>query len=266
MITYNRQKFFDAVRDNPFPGVLNQSQVDGMTAFLRIWEATPFTDTRWLAYMLATTYHETGASMQPIEEYSKGAGAKYGVPHEDTGLVYYGRGWPQLTWHENYVHAEKEINERKLIPGVFVNDVTVDLVNHPEQMLAYEPSGAVQFYGAAEGWFRRDSKGVPETLERYFNATLEDPYNARNIINGRLDKATEIEGYYRSFYAALLDARQTVPIVGPPQLPPTKPKPPTPPPYKPNPIERAVERDPVLKAMVEDVKVRSGARYVVLII
>ena len=167
MITYNRQIYFDAVRQAPFPGSLKGSQVDAMVAFLRSWEELPFEDMRWLAYMLATTFHETSSTMQPIEEYSKGKGAKYGEPHPTTGLVYFGRGWPQLTWYENYVKAQEQINSRGLLSGR-----TVDIVNHPEEMLDYEPSGAVLFYGSIEGWFRRDDQGVPYTLPRYFNDTV----------------------------------------------------------------------------------------------
>ena len=179
-----------------------------MIAFLRIWEKLPFTDPRWLAYLLATTYHETSATMEPIEEYSKGAGYEYGKPHHDTGFAYYGRGWPQLTHHANYVHASNEINTRSLLPGR-----TVDLVNHPEQMLDYEVSGAVLIYGAVEGWFRKDKNGLPYTLLRYFNDSKEDWVSARNIINGRLDKAIEIAGYARAFNAALNKAAQDKPII-----------------------------------------------------
>ena len=38
--------------------------------------------------------------------------------------------------------------------------------------------------------------------QRYFNATTEDPYNARKIVNG-LDKADTIKGHYYKFKDAL---------------------------------------------------------------
>ena len=52
-------------------------------------------DTRWLAYMLATTFHETAYQMWPIEEYGKGSGRYYGTPDPETGETDYGRGFVQ---------------------------------------------------------------------------------------------------------------------------------------------------------------------------
>ena len=47
--------------------------------------------------------------MQPIAEYGKGKGRKYGVPGRNRGQVAYGRGYVQLTWDDNYERADKEI-------------------------------------------------------------------------------------------------------------------------------------------------------------
>ena len=58
---FNRETFFEVVRSDPFGGSLIQDQVDGMNYILDTWEdAPPTDDLRWLAYALATTYHETG--------------------------------------------------------------------------------------------------------------------------------------------------------------------------------------------------------------
>ena len=58
---FNRETFFEVVRSDPFGGSLIQDQVDGMSYILDTWEDAPRTDDlRWLAYALATTYHETG--------------------------------------------------------------------------------------------------------------------------------------------------------------------------------------------------------------
>ena len=75
MAHINRGFFFTHVRRMMFSNVLQQSQVDGMSAILDGWEAKYATDDdRWLAYALATTYHETDQHMQPIDEYGKGRG------------------------------------------------------------------------------------------------------------------------------------------------------------------------------------------------
>ena len=51
-----------------------------------------------------------------------------------------------------------------------------------------------------ENPFQLNYTGV--SLENYFNANTEDPFNARRIING-LDCAKLIEGYYRKILSAL---------------------------------------------------------------
>lgn len=66
----DRAKFFASARSALFGGKLTQGQVDGITAILDGWQASQMTDVRWLAYMLATAYHETARTMQPIAEYS----------------------------------------------------------------------------------------------------------------------------------------------------------------------------------------------------
>src|SRR4249920_3014623 len=92
---FERKLFFDEVRVTLFSDSLSQGQVDGMNAMLDAWERISMikeVDLRHLAYMLATDYHETAFTMQPIEEYGKGAGYDYGDPDPTTGESYYGRG------------------------------------------------------------------------------------------------------------------------------------------------------------------------------
>src|SRR3990167_4963727 len=104
----NREAFFSAVRSNPFGGKLSAPQTAGMTAILDEWDRRRLTDPRHLAYMLATTFHETARKMLPIPEIGKGKGRKYGVKGKH-GQVAYGRGFVQLTWDYNYERADKEL-------------------------------------------------------------------------------------------------------------------------------------------------------------
>jgi putative chitinase len=185
----DRKKFFDSVRENLFNGVLTQRQVDGMNYLLDVWEEYHFDkDIRWLAYALATTFHETAFLMSPIEEYGKGSGKPYGEPVPPHGNSYYGRGYVQLTWLENYQKAEEILREKY--------DVEAPLVEYPHRMLEHEPSALVLYDGSIEGWFT--GVGLPT----YFNETTDDPYNARRVINGT-DKADIIAGYHRKFLDAL---------------------------------------------------------------
>ena len=203
---YDRKVFFDAVRESPFPGRLTQGQVDGMSQFLSAWEPTPFKDRRCLAYCLGTQPIETAWTMQPIEEFGKGRGHKYGVPGRNGGQIPYGRGYVQLTWDENYERADKELG----LNGRLVADYS----------LALDPDIAakIMIYGMEGGWF------TGKRLSDYFNARKTDWVNARRIVNG-LDRAHEIAGHAQAFYAALSKAA-TVEEPDQPsnEPPPTNPK------------------------------------------
>jgi len=179
----NRNFFFAQVRRTLFSGNLRQSQVDGLNAILDGWEAKyADADDRWLAYALATTYHETDQTMQPIEEYGKGRGLPYGKSDPETGQVYYGRGFVQLTWKKNYQTMSDLLN--------------VDFVNHPELTLDLDNATNILFIGMTKGLFTGKSLG------NYFNGSTDDWVNARRIING-VDKAQAIAMYGHNFYSAI---------------------------------------------------------------
>jgi len=50
-------------------------------------------------------------TIQPIEEIGKGSGQDYGKTDPETGQAYYGRGFVQLTWRDNYAKADVNIDE-----------------------------------------------------------------------------------------------------------------------------------------------------------
>jgi putative chitinase len=190
----NRKHFFDTVRVGLFKGKLNQSQVQGMESILITWETEGLTDLRWLAYMMATTFHETAKTMQPIEEYGKGKGYRYGkkikrsgIPYSLPDKIYYGRGYVQLTWYENYENMGRLLG--------------VDLLNNPDLALQPVIASKIMFEGMTKGNSNfGDFTG--KSLENYFNDKKEDWVNARRIINGT-DKAELIAGYGKKFFAAL---------------------------------------------------------------
>lgn len=196
-----RKTFFDQVRASLFAGKLLQGRVDGLTHLLDIWDAQHGgQDIRWLAYSLATAYHETGFTMQPVSEQGGVVYLTYmydpqspnpkraamalanGNVHPGDGVKYCGRGYVQLTWASNY----KRLGDL----------IGIDLLDHPERALEPEIAARILYEGMIGGWF----SGVG--LSRYFNAKTSDWKNARRIING-LDCADKITGYAKAFYAAL---------------------------------------------------------------
>jgi len=125
-----------------FGGSFRQSQVEGIDAILNEWEKRGLTDLRWLAYILATCFHETAKTMQPIAEYGKGKNYDYGKKLDiGNGLgkrlpyvgdhLYYGRGHTQNTWLTNY---------RKLTVAAQAQGHCWNFVDFPELLLQMEPS------------------------------------------------------------------------------------------------------------------------------
>lgn len=187
MLKYNRKAFFDAFKQTLDP-TLSQLQVNGLEFLLGHFEAdTVWTDKRYVAYALATIYHETAGSMQPVEEgYYLGSQKKIKAFQE--GLRYFpffGRGYVQLTWRKNYQKAGEALG--------------IDLVDHPEKALEPEVAYQVLTLGMFQGWF------TGKKFADYINIDKTDYLHARQIING-MDKAALIAGYARHFEQMLKDS------------------------------------------------------------
>jgi len=185
----NTKSFYDSIRLTLFNGSISGKQFEGLEAILNEYNVLCLNDVRKLAYILATVYHETAKTIQPIREYGKGKGLDYGkklkmsrkhytVPDQ----LYYGRGHVQLTWFENYQAMGKALG--------------VDLLNNPDLMLTMDVSVKATFLGMTKGMF------TGKSLSDYFTDSKTDPVNARKVING-LDSAQKIRGYYDLFYGAL---------------------------------------------------------------
>lgn len=138
-----------------------------------------------LAYILATTYHETAHTMRPIAEYGKGKGRPYGKPAGPYNQTYYGRGYVQLTWLDNYVRAGKELG--------------LPLAEFPVMAMEPKTAALILFQGMISGWF------TGKKLSDYINPPTVDYVGARRIVNGK-DRADLIAGYALSFEGALRDA------------------------------------------------------------
>ena len=187
----NRTVFFDYIRQALFHGSLTQPQVDGLNALLDYAEARdPALDLRHTAYCLATAYHETAMTMQPIAEYGLGAGHEYGEPDPVTGECYYGRGFVQLTWKDNYAKQADKCG--------------LPFVEQPDLVMGLRPAAQILYEGMLAGDFTGVSVGD------YITADQCDYYNARRVVNG-LDCAEQIAGYAGHFQEALVQA--TAPVV-----------------------------------------------------
>jgi putative chitinase len=206
-------KFFAAVRSSLFGGRLSTNQVNGMSAILDAWEAKPF-DARWLAYMLATTYHETDNTMCAISENLNYSAAgllatfpKYftaaqasayahqpqrianrayanrmgnGSEASGDGWRYRGRGLVQITGRDNYAKY--------------------GIVDDPDKALDPVKAVEILFDGMINGRF------TGKRLADFFSASVTDWTGARKIINGT-DRAVDIAGYAKKFAAAIEVAR-----------------------------------------------------------
>lgn len=189
----NRAQFYSKLR-KIFKTKLDQSQVDGFEAIFNEWEIQKLSDIRWLAYMLATAWHEVNQTMQPIKEYGLGRSKRYGKKIKHSGasyylldVIFYGRGLVQLTWFENY-----ELMGRLL---------KIDLLKNPDLALRLDIAIKIMFEGMMRG---SSSFGdfTGRCLEQYFNDTTDNPVGARRIINGT-DKAELIADYHNKFLLCL---------------------------------------------------------------
>jgi putative chitinase len=198
----NRNFFFDRVRSNLFTGKLSKGQVEGLNFILDVWEESHAKkDDRWLAYALATAFHETAFTMQPIHEFG---GKKYffemydkkgkrptfaikqlGNTEDGDGVLFHGRGYVQLTGRRNYTVMGKAFG--------------VDLTKNAaaaDRVLNAELAAKIMFKGMEEGIF------TGKRFSTYFNKTTENWKDARKIING-LDKAEKIAVHGKEFYGAI---------------------------------------------------------------
>ena len=160
---------------NQLPGMLGRlykpSQLTGFELIINKFYEMKQSDLRWLAYALATAFHETAHTMKPVTEYGSRrylTSKKY--------WPYIGRGYVQLTWDWNYAKY--------------------GIKDDPEKALDPDFSAFILIDGMVKGIF------TGRGFSNYFNDKKDDPVNARRIINGK-DKAELIAGYHRKFLQGL---------------------------------------------------------------
>lgn len=174
---------------------INQGFVDGVNgkfAAFNEYKELDANNPLYVAYNLATAYHETAFTMKAITEYG---GVKYfdkydtgrlaerlgNTPEKDgDGYKYRGRGDVMITGYGNYKK--------------FTDILGIDLVNSPDLALDPIVSAKILTIGSLKGTFttRRLSQYIKYGLER------DEWINARRVING-VDKNTIIADYAVKF-------------------------------------------------------------------
>jgi hypothetical protein len=176
---------------------ISQSQVDGLNTILGILDRRGLDNLGFRSYILATVYHETSCTMLPIREYGLGKSKPYGkrlklakgangkhIPYRDTTEIFYGRGFVQLTWYENYLKAGKFLG--------------LDLLHDADLALDVNNAAEIMILGMVDGWF------TGKKLSDYIGVK-NDFVGARRIINGT-DRASLIASYAHSFLTCLIKA------------------------------------------------------------
>jgi len=194
----NLRKFFDTTRSSVMGPTLDDNEVSGATAILEAMAGLPIA---WCAYALATSWHETAHTMQPIKEFG---GANYFFRRYDIqgqnprlarqlgntvpgdGIQFAGRGYVQLTGRANYAKAAAKLN--------------VQLIGNPDLAMDRNVAADILRHGMREGWFT--GKSFQSYLPAAGLATAAQVQAARRIINGT-DKAILISKYAMAFQDAL---------------------------------------------------------------
>jgi putative chitinase len=149
-------------------------------------------DVRWAAYIMATCQHE--CAYHPIEEFPA---SRNGRPYNNPVTVqcgghavqhvYYGRGYVQLTWENNYRSMGSLIGE--------------DLVCHPERALDPDVAYKVLSIGLITG----ASFANGHKLSNYFYGPKCDYLHARMMVNG-MDYAQKIARAAQRWETVLLSS------------------------------------------------------------
>jgi len=134
------------------------------------------------AYVMATAFWETARTVHPVKEAYWVKNAEAWRKKNLRYYPWYGRGYVQLTWERNYIHAGKQLG--------------LDLTTNPEAVMKPDVSAKILVTGSLEGWF------TGKKLGDYITLSKSDFRGARRIINGT-DKASAIATIARAYDAAL---------------------------------------------------------------
>lgn len=218
---FNSTPFFNNIRSQLFGGTLTGPQVDGINADLDGCSGLPLS---FVAYILATDYHETGKTMQPVSEnlnYSVEAlkqkyaprrisvadAEKYGRsgsrPADQPAIAnrIYGGAWGidnlgNTQEGDGWAfrgRGKAQITGRR-------NYRVFGIENTPEKALEMKTAAEILVNGSASGLFT--NRELKDYLPSSGPASRDQFIAARRVINGT-DQADKIAGYALAFQSAL---------------------------------------------------------------
>lgn len=180
----NKEAFYKSVRSGILGPTLEDDEVEGCEAILAAMASAPLAN---CAYALATAYHETNATMQPVEEayWLSDTWRKKNLRY----WPWHGRGYVQLTWQANYQRADEELH----LNGA--------LLKNPDKAMEPLIAAGIMRRGMDEGWFT--GKSFSSYLPSHGPAALEQFRKARRIINGT-DRDLLVARHAMQFQTALI--------------------------------------------------------------
>jgi putative chitinase len=196
----DQAKFFASLRATILGPTLDTGEVQGTDTLCTIFGQNNW-PISWVAYGLATAYHETAHTMLPIKE---NGGSKYFTRMYDItgarpklaamngnmlpgdGAKYPGRGYSMITWYNNYQRFGKALG--------------IDLIKNPD--LALDPTIAAKIMemGMRLGMFTGISNKATMPLTGL--GSRRQFIKARTIING-VDDNELIADYAIQFQTSL---------------------------------------------------------------
>lgn len=169
----------------PFGLVFSEQEKRALSFLIAVYILNEYDNLKLLAYALATVRIECGPKMMPVREgfaatdeqarkYVKEQNRPYSI--EANGHVYYGRGYVQLTWENNYQAA--------------------GIADNPDKALDPEWAANLLFEGLLDGRWNATGNGLMFYLDRGYIV------EARKTVN-ILDQAEYVANLYLDFYQAL---------------------------------------------------------------
>lgn len=221
---FNRTYLFDLLRNSPFGGVLTQAQVLAIGLILDLCERLKL-PVEYIAYILATAFHETGGTFKPVRENLNYTSAALFASYGKTGRITraeadkYGRRKGQKANQEaiaNIIYGGqfglRQLGNKIAGDGWrYIGRGLVQLTgrkNYERYGIADNPSRAEELATAVmilvDGMVSGAFTG--KKLSDFMTESGFNPEAARAVVNGK-DKASLIARHYDSILAALTKSR-----------------------------------------------------------